>query len=155
RRRIGSAVSEGLLRIVYVSTDTSIIMSWRCEKRSSSRMSGTEKSFWVERWPPRSSTTIFNPVGPSSLAMMPPVQPMPMMTISTGGSLVAMIVLPSTHVCNADRVRHETATVAVFLDVLGIVGIDAGKAQHLPSDLVPVAAVDRVGKHAFHHVLIE
>src|SRR5882757_1716619 len=118
-------------------------------------MSGTAKSFWGERWPPRSSTTIFKPLGPSSLAMMPPVQPMPTMTISTGGSLVTMFVLPSTHVCDAGRLGDEAPAVVELLDVLGIVGMDAGEAQHLPADLVLVAAIDRVGKHAFHHVLVK
>src|SRR5262245_46603964 len=118
-------------------------MSWRDEKRSSSRISGTAKSFCGTREPPRSSTVILRPVGPSSFARMPPVQPMPTMTMSTGGSLVAMCAPPSGHVCDADGIGGEAPSVVVGLDVLGVVRGDAGEADHLPADLVAVAAIDR------------
>src|SRR5689334_15507551 len=117
-------------------------------------MSGTAKSFCVERGPPRSSATILRPVGASSLAMMPPVQPMPTIRISTGGSLVAMAA-SSGHIRDADGIGREAAAVAVLLYIFGVVGHHAREAQHLPGDLVLVAAVDRVGEHALHHVLIE
>src|SRR5262245_37152277 len=130
-------------------------MSWRDEKRSSSRISGTAKSFCGERCAPRSSTRIFSPVGPSSLARMPPVQPMPMMTMSTGGSLVAMMHPPSRHIGDADGIGGEAPSVVVGLDVFGIVGGDAREADHLPADLVAVAAIDRVREHPLHHVVVE
>src|SRR3954465_5824392 len=117
-------------------------------------MSGTEKAFCVLRGAPRSSATILRPVCASSLARMPPVQPMPTMTMSTGGSLVA-IVRSSGHVCDADGISGEAPAVIVLLHVLGVVGHDAREAKHLPGNLVLVAAVDRVGEHALHHVLVE
>src|SRR5262249_5249803 len=62
---------------------------------------------------------------------------------------------PSGHVRDADRIGRKAAAVAVLLYVLGVVRHHPREAQHLPGDLVLVAAVDRVGEHAFHHVLIE
>src|SRR5882762_9699895 len=118
-------------------------------------MSGTEKSFCVLRGAPRSSATILRPVCASSLARMPPVQPMPTMRMSTGGSFVAMMRPPSGHVGDADRIGGEPPSVAVLLHVLGVVRHHAREAEHLPADLVLVAAVDRVGKHALHHVLVQ
>ena len=88
--RIGSASSATLLRTVTVSLAVSIIRSWRCANRSSSRIDGTLKSSGVERGPPRSSTAILRPVGASSRAAMPPVQPMPTITMSTFGSFRVM-----------------------------------------------------------------
>src|SRR3954453_16214439 len=130
-------------------------MSWRCEKRSSSRMSGTAKSFCVVRVPPRSSATILSPVGASSLARMPPVQPMPTMRMSTGGSFVAMVRPPSGHVGDADRIGGEPPSVAVLLYIFGVVCHHAREAEHLPTYLVLVAALDRVGEHSLHHVLVD
>src|SRR5262249_41049113 len=111
--------------------------------------------FCVDRGPPRSSTAILSPVGPSSLARMPPVQPMPTMTTSTGGSLVAMVRAPSGHVLDAGGIGDVPVAVAVFLGVLGVVRQHAGEADHLPGGLILVAAVDRVREHPLHHVLIE
>src|SRR5437879_9548547 len=86
---------------------------------------------------------------------MPPVQPMPMTTISTGGSFIAIDRLPSRHVGNADGVSGETFSVAEFLHVLRIVGRNAGKADHLPSGLVSVAAIDRIREHSLNDVVVE
>src|SRR5438874_2570696 len=119
-------------------------------------MSGTAKSFWVERGPPRSSTAILSPVEASSLERMPPVQPMPTMTMSTGGSLVAMMRSSLLgHVDDADRVGGKPLALAEFFYVLGVVGQDAREADHLPTDLVLVAAIDRIGKQTLHHVFVE
>src|SRR5262245_58638480 len=85
---------------------------------------------------------------------MPPVQPMPTMTISTGASLVAMRA-SSGHVGNADGLGGEAPAVIVLLHILGVVGHHAREAEHRPANLVFVAAVDRVGKHALHHVVVE
>src|SRR5262249_59791793 len=96
-------------------------------------MSGTAKSFCVERGAPRSSATILSPVGASSLARMPPVQPMPTMTISTGGSFVAMARSPSGHIGDADGIGGVASAVAVLLHVFGVVCHDAREAHPPPA----------------------
>src|SRR5262245_51758353 len=103
---------------------------------------------------PRSSATTFNPALVSSAERIPPVQPSPTTTASTSGSLVAMVASSSAQVRNALGVCDVLA-VAEFRDVLAMYRDDAGKAHQLPARLVAVAAVDRVGEHAFHDVLIE
>src|SRR5450755_3421994 len=93
------------------------------------------------------------PASVSSLARMPPVQPSPTMTTSTSLSFVAM-ARPSTHVRNAERlVRKRLA--AILLDMVAMHRDDAGKADDRPSGLVAVAAIDRVGIHAFDHGLVQ
>src|SRR5438309_8836395 len=84
---------------------------------------------------------------------MPPVQPRPTMTTSTSFILVAMSSSGSTHVRDAERIGG-VFLVAKFLDVLIMHGDNSGEADDLPARLVPVAAVDRVGEHAFHDGLI-
>src|SRR5205823_13820306 len=105
------------------------------------------------RIPPRSSATTFNPSSVNSFASMPPVQPRPTMTTSTSFILVAMSSSGSTHVRDAERIGG-VFLVAKLLDVLIMHGDNSGEADDLPARLVPVAAVDRVGEHAFHHGLI-
>src|SRR5216684_4556673 len=84
---------------------------------------------------------------------MPPVQPSPAMTTSTSFSLVAMSFPPSTHVRDAHGV-DRVFLVAILLDILVVHGDDPGEADHLPTRLVAVAAVDRVREHALHDVLV-
>src|SRR5712691_377302 len=102
--------------------------------------------------PPRSRATTFMPAALSSLARMPPVQPSPTMTTSTSFSLVVMSP-SSAHVRDADGV-DRVFLVAVLLDVLIVHRDHSGEADHLPARLVAVAAVDRVGEHALHDVLV-
>src|SRR3954452_13246637 len=92
------------------------------------------------------------PASVSSLARMPPVQPNPTMTTSTSLSFVVM-ARPSTHVRDAKRLVRERLA-AILLDVIAMDRDDAGEADDGPPRLVAVAAVDRVGIHAFDHGLI-
>src|ERR1700754_1640109 len=89
----------------------------------------------------------------SSLARIPPVQPNPTMTTSTSLSFVLM-ARPSTHVRDAERLVRERLA-AILLDVIAMHCDDAGKADDGPARFVAVAAVDRVGIHAFDHRLIQ
>src|SRR3954454_3570146 len=107
--------------------------SWRCEKRNSSRINGTPKSFAVVRGPPRSRTAIFSPVGPSSFERMPPGQPMPTTTISTGGSFDAMARSPSGQVGDAGRLHGHALSFVELLHLLGVVRHHPRKANHLPA----------------------
>src|SRR5499433_1727169 len=84
---------------------------------------------------------------------MPPVQPKPTMTASTSFILFAMSSSVSAHVGDAERVGG-IFLVAKLLDVLIMHGDHSGEADDLPACLIPVAAVNRVGKHAFHDGLI-
>src|ERR1700710_2263208 len=93
------------------------------------------------------------PASVSSLARMPPVQPSPTMTTSTSLSFVVM-ARPSTHVRDAERLVREWFA-AILLDVIAMHRDHAGKADDGPARLVAVAAVDRVGIHAFDHGLIQ
>src|SRR6266545_3981120 len=102
---------------------------------------------------PRSSATTFNPASASSFARMPPVQPRPTITTSTSLSFVAMYRPPSAHVRNADRIIGERL-VLEFLDVLPMHRDRAWETDQPPAGLVAVAAMDRVGEHAFHHRLV-
>src|SRR5215475_10481381 len=102
---------------------------------------------------PRSSATTFKPASASSLARMPPVQPRPTITTSTSLSFVAMCRPPSAHVRNADRIIGERL-VLEFFDVLPMHRDRTREADQLPSGLVAIAAMDRVGEHAFNHGLI-
>src|SRR3981189_173842 len=99
---------------------------------------------------PRSSATTFNPASTSSFARMPPVQPRPTITTSTSLSFVAMCRPPSAHVRNADRIIGERL-VLDFFEVLAMHRDRAREADQPPAGLVAVAAVDRVGEHAFDH----
>src|SRR6476646_8884331 len=126
------------------------------------------KSGSVSRQRPRSRPTTCNPASESSLARMVPVRPTPTTTASTGFSLVAMSVLPhEQHVLRMavlverrlaledvdDRDRQRVVRHAMLLDMLRIDGRDARKADQLPADLVPVAAVDRVGEKALDRIV--
>src|SRR5216684_8188487 len=102
---------------------------------------------------PRSSATTFRPASVSSLERMPPVQPRPTTTTSTSLSFVAIAPSSSAHVRDADRIALEFL-VAEFLDIFAMHRDDAGEAEHAPARLVAIAAVDRVGEHAFHHGLV-
>src|SRR5690242_5737476 len=103
---------------------------------------------------PRSSATTFKPASVSSFARMPPVQPRPTITTSTSLSFVAMCRPPSAHVRNADRIIGERF-VLVFLDVLAMHRDRAREADQPPAGLVAIAAMDRVGEHAFNHGLVD
>src|SRR5690349_18193734 len=102
---------------------------------------------------PRSSATTFKPASVSSFARMPPVQPRPTITTSTSLSFVAMCRPPSAHVRNADRFFGERL-VLDFLDLLRMHRDRAREADQPPAGLVAIAAMDRVGEHAFDHALI-
>src|SRR6266404_6481142 len=95
----------------------------------------------------------FNPASVNSFASMPPVQPRPTMTTSTSFILVAMASSGSAHIRDAERIGG-VFFVAKLFDVLIMHGDHSGEADDLPARLVPVAAVDRVGEHAFHDGLI-
>src|SRR6202158_3462255 len=102
---------------------------------------------------PRSSAPTFKPASVSSLARIPPVQPRPTMTASTSLSFVTM-ARPSTHIRNADRIsRGGLATI--LRHVVAMHRDRAGESDHAPARFVAVAAVDRIGIHAFNHGLIE
>src|SRR3954470_4727883 len=101
--------------------------------------------------PPRSRATSFRPAADNSFASMPPVQPRSTSTTSTSLSFFAMVA--SAHVRNADGVGGERLVAELF-DVLVVDSDDAGESEQLPACLVFVAAVHRVGEHAFHHHLI-
>src|SRR5215467_10466570 len=103
--------------------------------------------------PPRSSATTFKPASVNSLPRMPPVQPRPTMTTSTSFILVAMSSSVSAHVRDADRIGG-VFLIAKLLDVLIMESDNAGEADHLPTHLILVAAVDGVGEHPFHYGLI-
>src|SRR5262245_20210151 len=103
--------------------------------------------------PPRSRATTFKPAAVNSFASMPPVQPKPTMTASTSFILVAMSSSVSAHIRDAERIG-AVLLVAELFHVLIMHGDHSGEADDLPARLVPVAAVDRVGKHAFHDSLI-
>src|SRR4051812_4974188 len=102
---------------------------------------------------PRSSATTFMPPSVSSFAKMPPVQPRPTITTSVSLSLVAMSIPPSAHVRDRQWIVVELL-VAVIDDVLLIHLDDPWEADHLPSGLVAVAPVDRVGERALHDSLV-
>src|SRR5262245_50479053 len=97
---------------------------------------------------PRSSPTTVSPALVSSRAMMLPVQPMPTMTASTSFNRVTMSA-SSRKVGNRLRLG-VVALAAILLDQVGVGRGQAGKAHHPPRHLVAVAAVDRIGKKAFH-----
>src|SRR5262245_10241502 len=80
---------------------------------------------------------------------MLPVQPMPTMTASTSFNRVAISLLPSREI--RDRLRlDDVAFVAILLDQVGIDRWQPGEANHLPCDLIAVAAVDRISEEALH-----
>src|SRR5262245_2496300 len=100
------------------------------------------------RSPPRSRPTTVRPALVSSRAMMLPVQPMPTMTASTSFNRVAMAA-SSREV--GDRLRvDDVALAAILLDRVGVGCRQTREADHLPGDLVAVAAIDRVGEEALH-----
>src|SRR6185312_2415024 len=99
---------------------------------------------------PRSSPTTLSPALVSSRAMMAPVQPMPTMTASTSFSFVAIARAPLREICDRTR-RRDVALVVVGVDLLAVERRQAREAEHLPPDLVAVAAVHRIGEEALHH----
>src|SRR6187551_2187327 len=97
-----------------------------------------------------------SPSSVSSLAMIEPVQPRPMMTTSLRGSLRAMgpsadfrrPIRPPRH---ADG-RQRKALV-VTMDPVEIIVAGPRVPDHAPPRHVAIAAIDRVGKEALLHVL--
>src|SRR5437763_10978052 len=61
----------------------------------------------------------------------------------------------SAHIRDAERAVCGEFLVPVFLDVLAMHRDRAGEADQLPAGLVAVAAMDRIGEHAFHDALIK
>src|SRR5258705_10540660 len=97
---------------------------------------------------PRSSPTTVRPALVNSRARIVPVQPMPTMTASTSFKRVA--IAPSRKV--GDRLRlDEIALVAILIDAVGVERRQAWIADHLPCDLRPVPAIDRIREEPFHH----
>src|SRR5215813_7180249 len=152
-RRIGSPVSAGSLRNVMVSIELSCINSSRCTKRSSSRSVVSVNSSFGLRSAPRSSPTTVSPALVSSRAMMAPVHPMPTMTASTSLSLVAIVA--SLREIRQRARRRDVALVEILFDHVLVGGRQAREAEHLPSRLVAVAAIHRVGEEAFHHHAVQ
>src|SRR6185436_20630188 len=104
-----------------------------------------EKSSRGVRIAPRSRAMTFSPALVSSRARMLPVQPMPITTASTSFNTVAMAPLPLR------KVRDGLRSLVIFLaeiglDFLAIARRQAREADHLPCNLVLVAAVNRVGE---------
>src|SRR5580693_1736484 len=99
---------------------------------------------------PRSSPTTLSPALVSSRAMMAPVQPMPTMTASTSFSLVAIVASGSREIRDRPR-RRDVALVVIGIDLFAVERRQAREAEHLPGDLVAVAAVHRIGEEALHH----
>src|SRR5215472_5429329 len=97
---------------------------------------------------PRSSPTTLRPALVSSRERIAPVKPMPTTTASVSFNRFA-IAASSTEVCDRLRVR-DIAPATEGIDLVGIGGGQAGEAQHLPADLVAVAAIDRIGEEAGH-----
>src|SRR4051812_18154492 len=93
------------------------------------------------------------PASESSLARMPPVQPSPTMTTSTSLSFTVMAPR-STHVRDAERLGRKRLA-AILLDMIAMHRDDSGEADDGPAGLVAVAAIDRVGIHAFDHGLVQ
>ncbi len=60
----------------------------------------------------------------------------------------------SAHVGDAERIVGKLLA-AILLDIVVVHRERAGKADQAPAGLVAVAAVDRVGEHAFHDGLVE
>src|SRR5206468_5634961 len=97
---------------------------------------------------PRSRPTTSSPALVSSRARIAPVQPMPTMTASASFNRVA-IATASGKICDRLRLRDVTL-VAVGIDFVGINGGKTGETDHLPCNLVAIAAIDRIGEEALH-----
>src|SRR5690348_12917298 len=91
------------------------------------------------------------PALPSSAARMPPAAPTPTMTTSVFS--VAMVSSPSA--CGL-RLQPDDGQARERLAALHVFGgefqLRAREAYQLPAGELLVAAVDRVGEHAFHRV---
>src|SRR5215472_11435805 len=120
--------------------------SWRWKYRNSS--CGL-KSAVVSRGP-RSRPMTFIPALPSSAARIPPAAPTPTMTTSVFSVAMAYPPSPLGLRLQADDGR------AVGLPALHVLRreqrLRAREADQSPAGEVPVAAIDRVGKHSFHRV---
>src|SRR6202011_2345769 len=78
-----------------------------------------------------------------------PQKPMPITTASVSFSFVTIAASVSREVGDRLRIR-DIALVAEGIDLVGIGGGQAGEAEHLPADLVAIAAIDRIGEEASH-----
>src|SRR5262245_24257214 len=87
----------------------------------------------------------FMPALASSAARMPPVPPTPTMTTSVFS--VAMVLASRPGLQTGHRQPRE-GLLALHVG-LGEGGLRAGKADEPPAGKVLVAAIDRIGKHAF------
>src|SRR5690606_28509287 len=87
----------------------------------------------------------------SSLPMIDPVQPPPMMATSTGGSFSAMLVSMLCVVGLGHGDGHGLAAPwdAMALDVVGKTGVRARKAHQFPAHHVAVAAIHGVREESF------
>src|SRR5205823_6127720 len=104
----------------------------------------------------------------SSFARIVPLKPTPTTTASTGFSFVAMSVLShQEHMLRVtmlverglaleavgDRYRQRVVRHAVLFHEMRVHRRDARKTDQLPTDLVAVAAVDRIGEEALDGVV--
>src|ERR1700712_2931295 len=77
-----------------------------------------------------------------------------MVTTSTSLSLVAMVASLSGKI--ADGFGFEIELLAAIIErMAAVVRRQARIADHLPRDLVAVAAIDRIGEEAFHRESVE
>src|SRR5690606_31660244 len=99
----------------------------------------------------RSRITTRWPATASSLPIIEPVQPPPMMATSTGGSFSAMLVLlvGGVGLGHGDGDRLAGPLHAMALDVIGEAGVGAGETHQLPAHHVAIAAVQRVREKTF------
>src|SRR5579872_4460936 len=164
--RIGNAVCASLLRNVRVSRDRFWKMSLCRSNFSSSYTLGFAKSVLISNCLPRSRHTTFIPALASSIDMIEPTTPLPTTTTSTGFSFVAdisafpvAIGLGHDVLWKAFRIdRHLAGLDVENADGLGVIRLTAGEqlsvlaaghareAEQLPTHLVAVAAVERVGE---------
>src|SRR5205085_3847245 len=98
---------------------------------------------------PRSSPMTFIPALPSSAARIPPAAPIP--TIMTSVFSVAMVSALPRQGLQADDRRARERLLALHIGGREG-GLCAREADEAPAREVLVAAIDRVGEHAFHGV---
>src|SRR5689334_23008802 len=97
---------------------------------------------------------MLRPDSDSSCARIAPVQPKPTIRTSTFGSGVAISTFAPIRPA-ADGDRRQGIRLAVALDEPSLIVASAGKTNQFPTRHVSVAAVQRIGKESFLHVLQE
>src|ERR1039458_2896141 len=158
--RIGKATSRWWLRKVIASRVTSCIIPLRIEYFSSSWIAGAWKSGTLWRPWPRSRATTLRPEAASSLARMEPANPTPMTTTSTSFNFCGTGLFPfrAGHhrvVARAigDAQRFSMKFHTMLINQVVVICICTGESDHLPSDFVLIAAINRIGEESFFRVL--